>query len=191
MKKSFGNVVRPNPTGDWPQIDPSSYIDKTAQVIGKVKIGYGVFIGPNSVIRADETNDSDLVEPIIIGPECNIQDAVIIHAIAGSRVRIWQRTSLAHGSIVHGPCILSSNCFVGFRAVLYNVRITNGVFVGHGAVVCNVNLPPHSLVPTGITIQTSEQVEKLAKTGSAEKKFAQKIVATNNSLAMEYLAQNI
>ena len=179
--------LRHNPSGDWPEIYPTAYIDPTAQIIGNVQIGYRVFVGPNAVIRADEADDTGTVEPIIIGPECNIQDGVIIHALVGSRVIIWPSTTLAHGCIVHGPCTLGANCFLGFRTVLYDVKMANGVFIGHGAVVCNVELPPHSFIPAGISIQTPEQAAKLAETGQAEKEFMENVVVANMSLAEGYL----
>ena len=181
--------LRPNPAGDWPEIDPTGYIDQTAQVIGRVKIGYKVFVGPNAVIRADEADTSGTVEPIIIGPECNIQDGVIIHALAGSQVSIGHSTSLPHGSIIHGPCILGANCFVGFRAVLLDTKVAKGVFIGHGTVVCHVDLPPQCLIPHGVSIHTSEDIAKLAGDIQAEKKFMEKVVATNINLAEKYLAQ--
>jgi carbonic anhydrase/acetyltransferase-like protein (isoleucine patch superfamily) len=180
-------LIRPNPTGDWPQVASTAYLDPTAQIIGRVHIGHRVFVGPNAVIRADETDVTGVVWPIEIGPECNIQDGVILHALAGSRVSIGPRTSLAHGSIIHGPCTLGANCFVGFRAVLFDVEIAECVFVGHGAVVCHVELPPHRLVPPGVSIQTTEQVGKLAVTGSAEREFMKKVVVTNVSLSKKYL----
>ena len=175
--------LRPNPSGDWPEVAPTAYIDQTAQVIGNVQIGPRVFVGPNAVIRADE---GGIVEPIVIGPECNIQDGVIIHALAFSRVNIGQRTSLAHGAIIHGPCTIGENCFVGFRAVLFNTNIASGVFIGHGAVVCNVDLPLHCLVPQGISIHNPEQVAKLSVTGSGEKEFIEKVIAVNMNLAKGY-----
>ena len=106
MKTKPAKCVRPNPRGDWPQVDPTAYVDRTAQIIGLVQIGPRVFIGPNVVIRADEVDNNGEVKPIVVEAECNVQDGVIIHALAGAPVRIGSRTSLTHGSIVHGPCIL-------------------------------------------------------------------------------------
>jgi carbonic anhydrase/acetyltransferase-like protein (isoleucine patch superfamily) len=57
MTAGARNSIRPNPHGDWPQIDSNAYINLTAQIIGNVRIGPHVYIGPNAVIRADETDD--------------------------------------------------------------------------------------------------------------------------------------
>jgi hypothetical protein len=31
--------IRPNPLGDWPQIDPTAFVDPSAQIMGNVQIG--------------------------------------------------------------------------------------------------------------------------------------------------------
>jgi len=78
-------TVRPNTKGDWPSVDPSAYLDPTAQLIGNVRGGEKVFVGPNAVIRADEPGTDGKVLPIMIEAESNIQDGVLIHSIGGRR----------------------------------------------------------------------------------------------------------
>ena len=129
MINSLTENVRPNPTGDWPQIDPTAYVDPTATVIGLVRIGPRVFVGPNVVIRADEVDKHGEVKPIVIEAQSNVQDAVIIHALAGTEVTIGRRTSLAHGAIIHGPCTVAERSFVGFGAVVFMAKVGSGVFI--------------------------------------------------------------
>jgi carbonic anhydrase/acetyltransferase-like protein (isoleucine patch superfamily) len=31
--------IRLNPHGDWPEIDPTAFVDPSAQIIGKVVVG--------------------------------------------------------------------------------------------------------------------------------------------------------
>jgi carbonic anhydrase/acetyltransferase-like protein (isoleucine patch superfamily) len=174
--------------GDRPQVDSTAYIDPTAQVVGKVQIGAGVFVGPNAVIRADELGDSGGVESIVIGPECNVQDAVIIHSLGGKSVNVGARTSLAHGCVVHGPCNIGEGCFVGFRAVVFNAALGNGAFVGAGAIVQGVELPAGALVPPGTVVNSTEIVSGLPETGPKEREFIEEVVATNLKLARGYLA---
>ncbi len=50
-------MIRCNPNGDYPKIDKTTYIDPTATIIGKVKIGKNVFVAPGAVIRADDTTE--------------------------------------------------------------------------------------------------------------------------------------
>ena len=90
----MNTTCRPNPHGDWPQIDPSAYVDSSAQIIGNVKIGPRVYVGPNAVIRADEAEGSLEVMPIEIGPECNVQDGVIVHALSDSSQSIFGDRSI-------------------------------------------------------------------------------------------------
>ncbi len=70
-QRPFGGL-RPNPVGDWPTIDSTSFVDPSAQIMGNVHIGPGVYIGPQTVIRADEINDDGQEQPVIID-----QDAFI------------------------------------------------------------------------------------------------------------------
>lgn len=183
---SPGRTVRPNPRGDWPEIDPSAYVDPTAQVIGLVQIGPRVFIGPNAIVRADEMDKEGEVEPIIVEAECNIQDGVIIHALAGTLVRIGTRTSLTHGSIVHGPCVLGPRCFVGFGATLYDVRAEEGVFVGTAAVVQGVSLAAETFVPPGSSVLCQEEAAELGMVGPSEREFMEKVIEANLRLTEGY-----
>lgn len=180
--------IRPNPNGDWPQIDSTAYVDSTAQIIGNVRIGPHVYIGVNAVIRADETDDNGRVLPVEIGAECNVQDGVIIHALGGTRVTVGPHTSLSHGCIIHGPCTIGQGCFIGFKAVIFNAEIKDAVFIGTAAVVQGVDLAAGSLVPPAAAVLSDEDIVKLVSTtGPDERSFMKKIVNTNLALTKGYL----
>lgn len=180
--------IRPNPNGDWPRIDSTAYIDPKAQVIGNVHIGAHVYIGPNAVVRADETDSRGEVMPIEIASECNIQDGVIIHALGGTQVTIGQRTSLAHGCIIHGPCNLGQGCFIGFRAVIYNATLGDGVFVGTSAVVQGIDLATNALVPASAAVLSREDVTRLVSaTSRPDCEFMERIATANIALAQGYI----
>ncbi len=115
-------MINRNPQGDYPQIDRSAFIHPTAIIIGNVKIGKKVFVGPGAVIRADEPKSS-----IFIGDNCNVQDRVVVHALQNSSVYVDDNTSLSHGCIVHGPCKIGKNCFIGFGSVIFNAELGQGV----------------------------------------------------------------
>jgi len=188
LKSNPRRSLRLNPNGDRPQVDPGAYVDPTAQLIGKVRLGPRVFVGPNAVIRADEVDSSSLVGPIDIGPECNVQDGVIIHAVGGSKVTVGRRSSLAHGCIVHGPCTLGEGCFVGFGAKVFDAEIGDGTFIGTGAIVQGVELAPKSFVPPGVTVFCREQVIKfVGTTGPENCEFASRVMDANTKLAQEYI----
>jgi acyl-[acyl carrier protein]--UDP-N-acetylglucosamine O-acyltransferase len=106
-------MIRKNPSGDLPVIAESAYVDKTAIICGKVIIGENVFVGPYAVIRADEVDASGGMDPIVIGANSNIQDGVVIHSKSGAAVTIGEFTSIAHRSIVHGPCTVGDRVFIG------------------------------------------------------------------------------
>ncbi|MBW1800190.1 MAG: carbonate dehydratase, partial [Deltaproteobacteria bacterium] len=87
MLKSHSGI-RPNPAGDWPNIDSASFVDPSAQIMGNVHIGPKVYVGPQAVIRADEVDGNGKVHPLVIKEESLIQDGVIIHARSGTSMTI-------------------------------------------------------------------------------------------------------
>jgi len=180
--------LRSNPAGDMPGVSSSVYIDPTAQVIGNVRIEAGTFVGPNAVLRADEADAGGVVQPILIGPECNVQDGVIVHALKGTRVVVGRASSLSHGAVVHGPAEIGTGCFIGFRAVVFNAVLGEGAYVGAAAVVQNVRLAAGTLVPPGRVILSQDQADALGPTGTEERRFMHGVVAANAALAAGYNA---
>lgn len=177
---------RANPAGDSPIVAASSFVDPTAILIGNVQVSGGTFIGPAAIIRADEADEHGLVQPVLIGEECNVQDGVIVHALKGTRVVIRGRSSISHGAVVHGPAEIGEGCFVGFRAVVFNARLGDGVFVGTGAVVQGVAVAPNTRIPPGGVIVTQAQADVLDRTGPEEQAFMRAVVAANLRLAAGY-----
>ena len=191
VKSVSNNTIRPNPNGDLPKVHPTAYIDPSAQIIGNVHIGPRVYVGPNGVIRADESDPDGNVHPIEIAAECNIQDGVIIHALAGTTVKIGPQTSLAHASIIHGPCTIGKNCFIGFKAVVYNAEIKDQAFVSTAAVVQGVDLPQNTLVPPTASITSPQDIKNLTKKNTqANQNFAKKVIKANLILTKGYNLTN-
>lgn len=149
-------MIRRNPKGEYPKIDKTAYIDPTAMIIGKVSIGKNVFVAPGAIIRADEPGSS-----VSIGDNSNIQDRVIIHALENSSVIIGKNTSLSHGCIVHGPCKIGKNCFVGFGSVVSRVLIKDNVFIKSLAVIEGVKILAKKLITSGAIITLPRVVESL------------------------------
>ena len=173
-----------NPEGDYPEIDNTAYIDRTAVIIGKVKIGKNVFIGPDAVLRADEPRSS-----ITINDNCNVQDRVIIHVLENSSVLIEENTSLTHGCIIHGPCKIAENCFIGFGSVVFKSNIGEGVCVKHLAVVEGVDIPPGKIVDSSHLIDNKDKVDKLRFADNAMKSFAKNVINANLHLVKSYNAK--
>ncbi len=163
-----------------PQVHPTAYIHHSAVLIGDVRVGKNVIICPGAVLRADEGS------PIIIGEESNIQDRVVMHGLKGGSIEVGRGCSIAHGAVIHGPCVLGGETFVGFNAVVHNARLGSGCFVSHCALVINVELAESTLVPPGRVIQFQEEVEGLSAVGPGEKEFSLKVLSVNEELRRGY-----
>ncbi len=110
--------------GVAPRIDPTAWVAPTAVLIGDVRLGPGVNIWFNCVLRAD-TN------PIIIGARCNIQDGTIIHVDHGENfTEIGDDVTVGHAAIVHA-CKLRNRAFIGMGAtVLDGAVVEEGGLLG-------------------------------------------------------------
>lgn len=179
-------MIRKNPRGDVPQIHPDAFIDPTAIICGLVIVEENVFIGPYAVIRADEVDADNHIEPIIIGAHSNIQDGVVIHSKSGAKVSIGQRTSIAHRAIVHGPCTVGSGVFIGFNSVLFNCTVETGCVVRHNAVVDGCHLPAGFYVRSTERIGSETDLASLPQVSVAASEFSEDVARTNNELVMGY-----
>ena len=175
-------MIRKNPSGHLPVIDESAYIDKTAIICGKVIIKENVFVGPYVVIRADEVNDEGDMEPIIIGANSNLQDGVVIHSKSGAPVTIGEFSSIAHRSIVHGPCEVGDRVFIGFNSVLFNCHVGEGCVVRHNAVVDGCHLPPGFYVPSTTRIGPKTDLTQIPRVTADATEFSEDVAHTNIDL---------
>lgn len=179
-------MLRRNPSGDLPQVHESAYVDQTAILCGKVIVHENVFIGPYAVIRADEVDADGGMGPIIIHAHSNIQDGVVIHSKSGGTVTIGERTSIAHRAIVHGPCTVGHDVFIGFNSVLFNCVIGDGCVVRYNAVVDGCNLPPGFYVPSTLRIGQQTNLEELPRVSAQASEFSESVARTNNELVQAY-----
>ncbi|MBW2116882.1 MAG: hexapeptide transferase [Deltaproteobacteria bacterium] len=184
---SLLNNIRSNLAGDHPKIDPSSLIDPSAQIIGNVEIGKDVFVGPLTVIRADQRGPDGKVGLIKLEEEVNIQDGVIIHAHPGTAVTIGPRTSIAHAVVIHGPCTVGEACFLAIRSILYSATLEDNVWLGMGALVMKTALSSFTKVPAGKVIRGLPDVMELRLVTDEEKEYMQKVLTANSRLRVDYL----
>ena len=84
-------MIRPCPfTDEIPQLDESAYVDQTALVQGKVKLGARSSIWPGTVVRGD-------VHRITIGDETNVQDLSCLHVLKDRfSLTLGNRISVGH-----------------------------------------------------------------------------------------------
>ncbi len=179
--------IRPNLVGDYPQIDRTALIDPSAQIIGRVQISEDVFVGPLTVIRADQRGPDGKVAPIQIDREVNIQDGVIIHSDPGASVIIGAKTSVAHGVIIHGPCTIGRECFLALGASLYKATLEDNVWMGMGAVAKLVTVPAFTKVPAGGVIRERPELLGLRLITEKEREYMEEVWAANSRLRMDYL----
>jgi carbonic anhydrase/acetyltransferase-like protein (isoleucine patch superfamily) len=179
--------IRPNLAGDYPQIDPTALIDPSAQIIGNVRISADVFVGPLTVIRADQRGPEGKVAPIQIDAEVNIQDSVIIHSDFGASVIIGPKTSVAHGVIIHGPCTIGQECFLALGASLYKVTLEDHVWLGMGAIAKLVTVPAFTRIPAGSVIRDRSEVLRLRLITNKEREYMEEVWAANSRLRMDYM----
>lgn len=179
-------MLRKNPSGDFPVVSEKAFIDPTAIVCGKVVIEENVFIGPYAVIRADEIDDTGTMEPITIKRDSNIQDGVVIHSKSGAAVTIGERTSIAHRSIIHGPCNVGDDVFIGFNTVVFRTTIGSGCVVRHNCVVDGSNLPEKFHVPPMTNIGPGFDLETISKVPPEYSTFSESVVSANHYLVQGY-----
>jgi carbonic anhydrase/acetyltransferase-like protein (isoleucine patch superfamily) len=110
--------------GVGPTIHPTAWVAPTAVLIGDVRLGPGVNIWFNCVLRAD-TN------PIIVGARSNIQDGTVIHVDHGENfTEIGEDVTIGHAAIVHA-CKLRDRAFIGMGAtVLDGAVVEEGGLLG-------------------------------------------------------------
>lgn len=179
-------MIRPNPRGDRPVIAPSAFIDPTAIICGKVIVEDDVFVGPYVVIRADEVDaDGDML-PIRIGRGTNIQDGVVIHSKSGAEVTIGKGSSIAHRAIVHGPCVVGDDVFVGFNTVLFNCYVGDGSVIRHNSVVEDCRIPPGFHIPSTTTIHSDADLLGIEQVTPDQNSFSEDVAQTNIGLAQGY-----
>jgi carbonic anhydrase/acetyltransferase-like protein (isoleucine patch superfamily) len=179
-------VIRKNPSGDLPVIHESAFVDPTAILCGKIAVEENVFIGPYAVIRADEVNAKGDMEPIVIGANSNIQDGVVIHSKSGAGVRIGRYTSIAHRSIVHGPCVVGDHVFIGFNSVLFNCEVGERCVIRHNSVVEGCRLPPGFHVPSTTNIHSDSELADISQVTANERDFSEDVAQTNLRLVAGY-----
>ena len=188
--------VMPSESRKWlgqirerPLAAASAFVHPAATVIGRVVLGEHVHIAADTSVRADEGS------PFHIGANTNIQDGVIMHALKDKRVLVagepWaiyvgKNVSVAHDALVHGPCYIGDETFVGFKAVVHDSVVGAHCFIGIGAVVVGVEIPDGRFVPHGRIVDSADAVAALPLVSEVQKEFNEDVVEVNRGLAVAY-----
>jgi gamma-carbonic anhydrase len=124
--------------GRRPRIDPDTYIDPQAAVIGDVTIGAGSSVWPFAVLRGDQDNY------VTLGRNSNVQDNSVLHVTPEFPCIVGDFVTLGHRAVVHA-CRVMNNVRIGIGAVVLDGAVVEeGAQVGAGALV-----PPGKVVPAG------------------------------------------
>jgi carbonic anhydrase/acetyltransferase-like protein (isoleucine patch superfamily) len=148
--------------GRLPVVDPSAFVDESAQVIGDVVIGAESSVWMNVVIRGD-------VHEIRIGSRTNIQDNTVVHAMRGTyATHVGDDVTIGHAAVVHG-CTIRDRVLVGIGAIILNgAQIGEDTIVAAGTLVTErAVIPSRSLVmgrPGKVTRPLSDDEVKSIRT---------------------------
>ena len=133
-----------------PEIGEGTYIHPTAEVIGKVIIGKGCWIGPGARIRGDYGE-------VVIGDGTAIEDNCVIHARPGERCLIGNHVTVGHGAVVHNA-IIKDYAVIGMGAVVSDwAKVGEWAVVGEGAVVPNSQEIPDGRIAVGVPARVLER----------------------------------
>jgi gamma-carbonic anhydrase len=127
--------------GRLPTVDPTAFVDTSAQVIGDVEIGAESSVWMNVTIRGD-------VNYIRIGARSNVQDNSVVHVQRNTHpTLIGDDVTIGHGAIVHG-CTLANRVLIGMGAIVLNgAEIGEDCIVAAGTLVTEGTIiPPRSMV---------------------------------------------
>ena len=158
--------------GTQPSIDPSAYVDQSAQVIGDVEIGAESSVWMNVVLRGD-------VNHIRIGARTNIQDLTMVHVMNETHPTIiGNEVTVGHSAVVHGTTI-EDRVLVGMGAMLLNgVHIESDCIIAAG-----------TLLPEGTRIPSRSMV--MGRPGKVKRQLTDEEVAEIRWYADNYVAYRL
>jgi carbonic anhydrase/acetyltransferase-like protein (isoleucine patch superfamily) len=155
-----------------PVVDPSAYVDRSAQIIGDVVVGPESSIWMNVVVRGD-------VNRIRIGARTNIQDLTMVHVMRDAHpTAIGDEVTIGHAAVIH-RCTIEHRVLVGMAAVLLN-----GVKVGHDSIIA-----AGSLIPEGIEIPPRSLV--MGRPGEVKRSLSDEEVAKIRWYADSYVGYRL
>jgi dCMP deaminase len=135
-----------------PGMHPSVFVAPGAQLQGMVDIGERASIWYNATLRGD-------IEPIVIGPESNVQDGVIVHTDLHQPCTVGARVTVGHGAILHG-CTVEDRALIGMGAIILSgARIGAGAIVGAGALVTEGQEVAAQMLVLGIPARPVRRVQ--------------------------------
>lgn len=166
-----------------PQLGARVYVDPTALVLGKVKMGDDSSVWPMAVIRGD-------MHAINIGQRCSIQDNSVLHITHDSRfapngfpLMIGDDVTVGHRVVLHG-CTIGNLCLIGIGSVVMDGAIIESqVILGAGSLV-----PPGKILESG-HLYLGNPCKKIRPLTQQELEFLPYTAANYVKLKDNYLAE--
>lgn len=128
-------------SGQFPRVDPTAFIEASAQVVGDVTVGPSASIWFTAVVRGD-------VHFIRIGERTNIQDGSVLHVTRRTHpLLVGREVTVGHRVTLHG-CTIRDRCLIGMGAVVLDGAVVGEEsLVGAGALIPEgMMVPPRTLV---------------------------------------------
>jgi carbonic anhydrase/acetyltransferase-like protein (isoleucine patch superfamily) len=122
-----------------PEIGKKVYLDPSAQIIGRVKIGDHSSVWPGAVLRGD-------INRIEIGHYTNIQDLTVIHVDYDRPCLIGNYVTVGHQVCLHA-CTVGDCALIGMGSILLDGAVVGEeTLLGAGSLVTSgETLKPRSL----------------------------------------------
>jgi carbonic anhydrase/acetyltransferase-like protein (isoleucine patch superfamily) len=140
-----------------------TFVAPNATVIGSVVLHERSSVWFNVVIRGDN-------DPIVIGPESNIQDGSVLHTDEGVPLTIGRGVTVGHKVMLHG-CTIGDYSLIGINAVILNrARIGANCIIGANTLITEgKEIPDGSMVmgSPGKVIRQLSEVERVKLMASA------------------------
>ena len=128
--------------GHSPQLpgEGDYFIAPGAHLIGKVVLERKASVWFCAVLRGDN-------EQILIGENCNVQDAAVLHTDMGYPLTLARNVTIGHQAMLHG-CQVGENTLIGIGAVILNgAVIGKNCIIGARALITEgKQIPDNSLV---------------------------------------------
>ena len=118
------------------------YVAHDATLVGDITLHNNANVWFKVVIRAE--NDR-----IVIGEDCNIQDASVLHVDPGFPMTLAPRVSIGHKVMLHG-CTIGEGSLVGINSVVMNgARIGRSTLIGANTLIAEGKQIPDGVLVIG------------------------------------------